>query len=65
MLTNPSLILYYLQGRVVKDIKVEEGKGGAKGRVERKGGKRRRGGKGRFKKRGGKGRERVIKVSKA
>jgi hypothetical protein len=50
VLTNPLLVFYYLQGQVVKDIKVEKGKGGAKGKV-----KRRKGG----------GRERVIKVNKA
>jgi hypothetical protein len=44
---------------------VEEGKGGAKGRVKRKRGKGKRRGKGRFKRRGGGGRERVIKVNKA
>jgi hypothetical protein len=65
VLTNPSLVLYYLQGQVVKDVKVEEGEGRAKGRVKRRGGRRRRGSKGRFERRGGKGRERVIKVNKA
>jgi hypothetical protein len=44
---------------------VEEGKGGAKGRVKRRGSKGKRGGKGKFERRGGKGRERVVKVSKA
>jgi hypothetical protein len=65
VLTNPLLILRRLRGRVVKDVKVEEGKGGARGRVERKGGGGKRGSKGRFERRGGGGRERVIKVSKA
>jgi hypothetical protein len=44
---------------------VEKGKGGAKGRVEKRGGKGKRKGKGKFKRRSGKGRERVIKVNKA
>jgi hypothetical protein len=65
VLTNPSLVLRRLQGRVVKDVKVEEGKGGARGRVERRGGRGKRGGKGKFKRRGGGGRERVVKVSRA
>jgi hypothetical protein len=65
VLTNPLLILCRLQGQVVKDVKVEEGKGGAKGRVKRKGGGGKRGSKGKFERRGGRGRERVIKVSKA
>jgi hypothetical protein len=65
VLTNPSLVLYRLQGRVVKDVKVKEGEGRAKGRVERRRGGGKRGSKGRFKRRGGGGKERVIKVSKA
>jgi hypothetical protein len=65
VLINPLLVLYRLRGRVVKDVKVEEGKGGARRRVERRRGKGRRGGKGRFKRRGGGGRERVIKVNRA
>jgi hypothetical protein len=65
VLTNPSLILYRLQGRVVKDIKVKEGKGGAKRRVEKRRGGGKKGGKGKFEKRGNKGKERVIKVNKA
>jgi hypothetical protein len=44
---------------------VEEGKGRAKRKVKRKGGKGKRRGKGKFEKRGGKGKERVIKVNKA
>jgi hypothetical protein len=44
---------------------VEEGKGKAKGKVERRGGKGKRRGKGRFEKKGGGRRERVIKVSRA
>jgi hypothetical protein len=65
VLTNPLLVLYYLQGQVIKNIKVEEGKGRAKGRVKRRKGKGKRGSKRRFERRGGKGRERVIKVNKA
>jgi hypothetical protein len=65
VLTNPLLVLYRLQGRVVKDVKVEEGKGRAKGKVKRRGGRGRRGGKGRFERRGGGGKERVIKVNRA
>jgi hypothetical protein len=44
---------------------VEEGKGGARRRVKRRGGRGKRGGKGKFKRRGGGRKERVIKVSKA
>jgi hypothetical protein len=65
VLTNPSLVLRRLRGRVVKDVKVEEGEGGAGGRVERRGGGGRRGGRGRFERRGGGGRERVVKVGRA
>jgi hypothetical protein len=54
-----------LQGRVVKDVKVKEGKGRVKGRVKRRKGKKRRGSKGKFEKRGSKGKERVIKVNRA
>jgi hypothetical protein len=65
VLTNPLLVFYRLRGQVIKDIKVKEGKGGAKGKVEKRKGGGRKGGKGRFKRRGGGGKERVIKVSKA
>jgi hypothetical protein len=44
---------------------VEEGKGRAKGRVERRRGKGKKGGKRRFKRKGGGRKERVIKVNKA
>jgi hypothetical protein len=44
---------------------VEESKGGAKGKVEKRRGKGKRKGKGKFERKGGKGKERVIKVNKA
>jgi hypothetical protein len=65
VLTNPLLVFYYLQGQVVKDIKVEKGKGGAKGKVKRRKGGGKKGSKGKFERRGSGGRERVIKVNKA
>jgi hypothetical protein len=65
VLTNPSLVLYCLQGRVVKDVKVEKGKGGARGKVKRRGGGGRRRGKGKFERRSGGKREKVIKVNRA